>query len=123
VSGRVERLRHALAAVLRGVGCWLRLAGAWRGGRVHRLQGLWCAPRSAGVDTGAPGGEAASARHQMIARAYSATDGYSRTNRSMGVSNGRGTLYTGAACIFPPVVSGFWGGRYESAHSVGFEAG
>ncbi len=31
VSGRVQRLRHALAAALRGVGCWLWLAGAWRG--------------------------------------------------------------------------------------------
>jgi hypothetical protein len=25
-----------------------------------------------------------------------------------------------AACIFPPVGSGFWGGRHESAHSVAF---
>jgi hypothetical protein len=34
-------------------------------------------------------------RHQMIARAWRASEGYFRTRLSMGVSNGRGTLYTG----------------------------
>src|SRR5690349_21065960 len=36
------------------------------------------------------------AHHQMIARARIESDGYSRANRSMGVSNGRLTRHTGA---------------------------